>query len=86
MSSQIGPSLSPYSLVNKTPPEPEITKSDKHSSVTSPFKLSKTPPPDGMTAPVNENPNTVVPLTLTIKPLAAASPPLAPDTQPLCVN
>ena len=39
-----------------------------------------------MTAPVNENPKTVVPLTLTIKPFAAASPPLADDTQPLCVN
>ena len=54
--------------------------------MTLPLRLSNVPSPDGITAPVNENPKTVVPLTLTMKPLAAASPPLAPDIQPLCVN
>ena len=41
------------------------------------------PEPDGIVAPVNENPITALPLADTAKPLAAASPPPALVTHPL---
>ena len=47
---------------------------------------TRVPEPAGITEPVNENPRTVLPLAETVKPFAAASPPAAPVTQPLCEN
>ena len=50
--------------------------------VASPFKASevRVPHPTGTTAPLNENPKTVLPPALTVNPADAASPPDAPDT------
>ena len=82
ISSQTGSLPSPNSTLSDTPPGPENTKLDKQSSDIPPSKLTNIPSPSGITAPANENPNTVVGLEVTVKPFAAASPPLAPTTQP----
>ena len=52
----------------------------------SPVSSTRVPEPDGITAPVNEKAKTVLPLADKVKPFAAASPPLAPETHPLWVN
>ena len=66
--------------------ESENIKSDKQFSETSPESSTSVPSPAGITEAVNENPRTVLPLAETVKPFAAASPPAAPATQPLCEN
>ena len=70
------------------PPAPDKTKLPKHISSTLPLtvRVVNTPLPAGITAPVNEKPNTVW-LAVTEKPFAAASPPAAPSTvTPLTLN
>ena len=44
--------------------------------------VNKVPSPAGITPPVNEKPSTVVPLAETVKPFAAASPPVADTIVP----
>ena len=48
--------------VSDVPPGPDTTKSDKHSTVTSPPSSTKVPVPAGTYPPENENANTVDPL------------------------
>ena len=76
----------PKPTSSEFPEASENIKSDKHPSVTSPASSTRVPAPAGITEPVNENASTVEPLAETVKPFAAASPPEAPDTQPLCEN
>ena len=47
---------------------------------------ARVPTPAGITEPVNENARTTVPLAETVNPFAAASPPPALVTHPLCEN
>ena len=62
------------------PPAPETTTPDKQASDPETVIVVNTPSPAGITAPVNEKPNTVLPPKLTVKPLSAAAPPDAPVT------
>ena len=66
------------SVDKATPAASENTKSFKHGSAPSYVILINTPSPAGIVEPVKLNPITVVALEETVKPLAAASPPLAP--------
>ena len=76
----------PNSTSREFPPASENINSDKQSSETSPSSSTNVPEPAGITEPVNENAKTVLPLEEIVKPFAAASPPVAPVTQPLCPN
>ena len=61
------------------PPKPEKTSPSIKSQST---PLTRVPDPAGIKVPLNEKPKTTVELAETIKPLAAASPPLAPEAHP----
>ena len=62
------------------PPKPEKTRPSMESQSTPP---TRDPDPAGIKVPLNEKPKTTLELPCTIKPLAAASPPDAPEAHPL---
>ncbi len=65
------------------PAASDKTKPVIHGSLApSTSKVSNVPAPAGITPPVNEKPSTVVPLAETVKPFAAASPPVADTIVP----
>ena len=64
-------STSEKSTDSPTPPGPENTRFEKDSLTQSSLpKSNNTPLPAGIAAPVKENPNTILFVTVNIKPLA----------------
>ena len=66
---------------------PEATSADKQASPPKTVNVVNTPLPAGITEPVKEKPRTTDELADTVKPLAAAAPPVALTTDaPLTLN
>ena len=83
MQPETGSDPPPIATLKDEPPCPANTKPENESDVQSALpRLTNTPSPAGIDAPVNEKPKTIELVTLNTKPFEAASPPDADEAQP----